>query len=112
MFPPQETEIVEEWVGGLWASLQRAGGHFTEEATIERLDEEVVVTLYLKDCLPNNAKLSVMNYIKEYARQSGWKAKYVHHKKNYVSLCVFRSRSSLSMKPKAILSGSSTLPKP
>ena len=112
MFPPQETEIVETWVEGLWASLQRAGGHFTNEASIERLNEEVIVTLRLKDQLPTNAKLSVMNYIKEYSRQCGWKVEYVRHKKDYVMLCACKARSSFSIKPKAIPSGSKTLPKP
>ncbi len=86
MFPPKPTEIAEEWVSGLWESLQRAGDDFLDTAYVEPLDDKTVeVVLYAKNPISTASQPYISNYAMEYGRACGWLVKHVRFRPGYVA---------------------------
>ena len=84
MFPPSKTDSLTETVQNLWESLNRAGGHFHTEANIVERSEGDLITLWLTNALPKGSKRLMSAYIKEYIRESGWKAVHIRYYKNRI----------------------------
>lgn len=93
----------------MWASLQRAGNHFTDEARLEeRPNSKYEVLLGLRQQLPQEMRSIVVEYIKSYAEASGWAVEKVRVTRYYVFLRASSSpSSSLGKKPSAKPAGSS-----
>ena len=97
----------------MWESLQRAGGHFSDDAQIDQLEDgSYFIKLFLKDTLPPSSVLHVYNFIREYGAECGWKVKKVSLQKTYVLMVVDRESSKLFKKPSTRPSTSKTEPKP
>ncbi len=74
MFPPEPSENPEVWLGGLWASLQRAGIHFGGEAHLAVNDDgSISLRSEMKEVIPKEMRATVASYMKKYAKACGWK---------------------------------------
>lgn len=98
MFPPKPSDNPQEWLNGLWLSLQRGGDHFGGEASLHENEEgDFIVRSRMNADLPSNIRKTVTAYMKQYAQASGWDLK-ASFKKNYVELLLSRAASSSSKK--------------
>lgn len=101
MFPPEETEDPHHWLNNLWFSLQRAGGHLSQNARIfEKEDGACEVILYLQERLPNNITRTLSEYIKGYSKASGWTVKSCQIDKGQIVLRACPSSSAPSSRSK------------
>ena len=98
MYPPKPSQNPQEWLNNLWASLQRGGHHFGSEASLEQgSDGSIRLRSRMNERLPDTAKRAVTAYMKQYAKESGWRLK-VAFKKGYVELEAASKDASSSSK--------------
>lgn len=86
MFPPKPSQNPQEWLNGLWSSLQRGGFHFGQEAHLELgSDGSIQMKSKMAEPLPERVRGTVTAYMKQYARACGWNLK-VSFRKGYCEL--------------------------
>jgi hypothetical protein len=90
MFPPKETEDPQVLVRGLWESLQRAGEHFRDEASLIETEDGFLATLYPHTRLSSETKKLISSFSKSYAKTAGWKMK-TYFQPGIVSMALSRA---------------------
>ena len=100
MYPPKPTQDVQELVTALTASLQRGGQNLGDVLPeVGKRGEEIYqVRLRLALPLPKSALVPIIDYIKQYIRESEWAAQRVVADKHYISFFVSRAPSRTSRK--------------
>lgn len=97
MYPPVRQPTVKEWLEALWASLQRAGEHFSTVADVEEDNRRrVSVKLFLQRPVPKEAQQPLKEYIQQYSFQSGWAVSSLKMTTRYVSFSASRATSRFS----------------
>lgn len=88
----------------LYASLARAGGHFSGNAQFRKTEEGFEASLQLQLHIPEDSRRYASAYIREYAKASGWKIASIRFDKGQMRLAAkpfSKTSSSLSKKRNA-----------
>jgi len=72
-------------LSNMYASLSRAGEHFSGEATFQPNEKGFEATFRMQLPMPDTARKSATSYMKQYAAASGWRLR-VKYEKGYVRL--------------------------
>lgn len=62
-----------QMLNGMWQSLKRAGDNLDEQFARKEVQDGDLFAIRLKLEMPEKAKKYVAGFMREYARQSGWK---------------------------------------
>jgi hypothetical protein len=102
VFPPKPTPNYNELLNNLVQSVGRAGPVFTGNATQAPDGEGYRFTLQLLPGVISNTPVGervqkyLAQYMRAYARESGWRVKAVSFKRGYVAFAVAPSRARSS----------------
>lgn len=83
MFPPTKADTAQEVISGVLGSLSRGGGTFKQDVLVDPVDQDLVVTVGFLDAMPPAAERPMKQFLRAYARATGWRARHIKVHKNY-----------------------------
>ena len=94
MFPPEPTSSADDWMKGLWSSLQRGGPAFGRDVRCRENEEGFEIVVPLEHPLSAAAKKPLVTFMRQYSKACGWPLKSVRITNHYMALVASRAASS------------------